>query len=213
MYAQRQVDGLYKSATMVITQCCFNFKSGIRNAGSDTGGQTRNFPQYKDVEVDYFTSGTIALTVSQLDAFNYGSNITGLCSGVMRIYMFSTWYVLPLTGVWVTGKNQRFFYNFTYSACSFDSQSYIRGSTVGKNFGSFSRSAILNRKHGKKPKTETSDAQAPACAAAPSSSGYIASKVEVLEVAISCRVFEKSALSRVDLGDIAPAMDSENFAS
>lgn len=31
--------------------------------------------------------------------------------------------------------------------------------------------------------------------------------------AISCRVFEKSALSRVDLGDIAPAMDSENFAS
>lgn len=169
MYAQRLVDGLFKSATMVITQCCFNFKSGVRNAGSDTGGQTRNFPQYKDVEVDFFTSGSISLTVAQIDAFNYGSNITGPASGVARIYMFGSWYVLPITGVWVTGKNQKFYYNFNFSSASFDSQSYIRGST-GRNFGSFSRYSILNRKHGKEPKTETSDAQAPASATAPSSS-------------------------------------------
>lgn len=171
MYAQRLVDGLYKSATMVITQCCFNFKSGTRNAGSDTGGQTKDFPQYKDVEVDYFTVGTMAITVSQLDAFNYGNPITGLACGVCRIYMFSTWYVLPITGVWVTGKNQKFFYNFTFSSPSFDTQSYIRGSIVGRNFGSFSRFAILNRKHGKEPKAKASNAQAPEGAAAPSSSG------------------------------------------
>jgi len=171
MYAQRQVDGLYKSATMVITQCCFNFKSGVRNAGSDTGGQTRNFPQYKDVELDWFTTGTLALTIAQLDAYNYGSNITGPASGVMRIYVFNSWYILPLTGVWVTGKNQKFYYNFNFSSASFDSQSYIRGSVVGRNFGSFSRSAILNRKYGKEPKTKASDAQAPESAAAPSSSG------------------------------------------
>jgi len=171
LYAQRQVDGLYKSATMVITQCCFNFKAGIRNAGSDTGGQTRNFPQYKNVEVDWFTAGTIAITIPQTDAFNYGANITGLASGVCRVYMFRSWFNLPITGVWITGKNQKFFYNFNFAPCSFDSQSYIRGSVVGRNFGSFSRSAILDRKHGKEPKTEASDAQAPAGAAAPSTSG------------------------------------------
>lgn len=158
---------------MVInTQCALDLKCGEFSSNTDAGLITNNFPDTVNVGVEWFTPGSIALDFNRKDINIFGgaSFRTGIACGVIRVFLFDKWFVLPVISVWELDRSGRRFVRCSYNVCPYESQTYFP-SPSRQNFGSFSRFAILNRKHGKKPKTEASDAQAPARSATPRPSG------------------------------------------
>lgn len=113
---------------MVInTQCALDLKCGEFSSNTDAGLITNLFPDTVTVAVEWFTPGSIALDFNRKDIQIFGgaSFRTGIACGVIRIFLFDKWFVLPVTSVWELDRSGRRYVRCSYNVCPYESQTYF----------------------------------------------------------------------------------------